>query len=167
MPAAGPCGTLVAVTAVVVRPAVPEEAAELSALALRSKAHWGYDEAFLEAGRDDLAVAPGDCDGSVLWVAGHGSRVLGFSRQTEDVPCAVLDDLWVDPPAIGTGVGRLLLASALDRAAAAGATRLRLDADPHAEGFYLRAGAVRVGTVPSPVLPGRELPRLEFTLPIA
>ena len=30
------------------RPARPGEAAALSDLALRSKAHWGYDQAFLD-----------------------------------------------------------------------------------------------------------------------
>ena len=40
------------------RRALPDEAANLSALALRSKALWGYDAAFMEACRSPLTVDP-------------------------------------------------------------------------------------------------------------
>ncbi|MGI5472915.1 hypothetical protein [Streptomyces sp. CA-132043] len=41
---------------VLIRPAFATEAETLSDLALRSKAHWGYDTAFLGACRDELTV---------------------------------------------------------------------------------------------------------------
>jgi hypothetical protein len=41
-----------------IRRALPGEAASLSALALRSKALWGYDAAFIEACRASLTVDP-------------------------------------------------------------------------------------------------------------
>ena len=37
-----------------------------------------------------------------------------------------------------------------------------LGSDPHAEAFYLAAGAVRIGSRPSDSIAGRELPLLEF-----
>ncbi len=39
-----------------IRDARPGEAGELSGLAFRSKAHWGYSTAFMEACRSELAV---------------------------------------------------------------------------------------------------------------
>jgi hypothetical protein len=52
---------------------------------------------------------------------------------------------------------------AIQRAAARGASVLRIASDPHAEGFYRRFGARLVGYVES--LPaGRRLPRLELEL---
>ena len=39
-----------------IRAARVGEAGFLSELALRSKAHWGYDAAFIEACRDELSV---------------------------------------------------------------------------------------------------------------
>ena len=48
-------------------------------------------------------------------------------------------------------------------AAALGVTALSIESDPHAEGFYLRLGARRIGEVPS-TLPGRVLPLLEFRI---
>ena len=64
----------------VVRAARPAEAAAISALALRSKAHWGYDPAFLEACRDDLTIRPEWCDGVRLVVAEQDGVLLGYAR---------------------------------------------------------------------------------------
>ena len=43
-----------------------------------------------------------------------------------------------------------------------GFTAFTVDADPGAEGFYRRMGAVRVGTSASGSIPGRRLPRLRY-----
>ena len=43
-------------------------------------------------------------------------------------------------------------------AAAAGAGRMVIQSDPHAEGFYLHMGARRVGERASDSIPGRVLP---------
>jgi GNAT superfamily N-acetyltransferase len=148
----------------IVRPAVPAEAEALSRLALRSKGHWGYDDQFLAACRAELTVAPEQCDGVHLVLAEGGTALLGFYRLAGEPPVAELADLFVDPDAIGRGVGAVLLADAVDRARALGISRLTIDADPHAEGFYARMGARRVGTVASGSIPGRELPRLELAV---
>jgi GNAT superfamily N-acetyltransferase len=73
--------------------------------------------------------------------------------------------LFVDPDAMRRGIGQALLADALGIAAGAGATRVRIEADPNATPFYERAGAVRVGDVPSGSIPGRVLPLLELDVP--
>jgi GNAT superfamily N-acetyltransferase len=147
-----------------VRPAVPAEADALSRLALRSKAHWGYGEQFLAACRAELTLDPQQCDGVRTVVAERDGELLGFYRLAGDPPVAELADLFVDPEAIGRGLGALLLADAVHRARALGIDRLVIDADPYAEGFYARMGARRVGTVPSGSIAGRELPRLELVV---
>ena len=55
--------------------------------------------------------------------------------------------LFVDPSAIGSGVGRALLDDAVRYAARRGWSTLRVESDPGAEGFYVAHGARRVGTV--------------------
>jgi GNAT superfamily N-acetyltransferase len=72
--------------------------------------------------------------------------------------------LFVDPSAIGQGIGAALIAHLLDRARPLGFTVLTIDADPNAEAFYLARGAVRTGVIPSGSVPGRVLPRLELSL---
>lgn len=150
--------------AVVLRPARPEEAGELSALALRSKGHWGYSAAFLEACRDELTVTPERCAQGRVTVAVRDGRVLGFHAVQGSPPEGELSALFVDPPAIGTGLGGRLLRDALGAAARAGFRRLVLDADPGAASFYARHGALVVGTSPSGSVPGRVLPRMVFEL---
>lgn len=134
------------------RPARAEEAGLLSDLALRAKAHWGYDEAFLAAYRHALTVA-------VL-----GDQPVGFSQLRRVDGAADLTDLWVDPHAIGHGIGRLLWERAVATARLLGAGELRVQSDPHAEGFYRAMGAERSGTQASTVIPGLELPLLRRIL---
>jgi GNAT superfamily N-acetyltransferase len=149
---------------VTLRPAVPAEADALTDLALRSKGHWGYDATFLAACRAELTVRPEQCDGAHTVVAESGGALLGFYRLAGEAPVAELADLFVDPTAIGQGVGATLLADAVDRARAVGVARLVIDSDPHAEEFYAHMGARRIGTVASGSIPGRELPRLELAV---
>jgi GNAT superfamily N-acetyltransferase len=147
-----------------IRPARSDESEKISALALRSKGHWGYSAEFLEACRAELTYDAATCASGLMWVAAEGDTVLGFSLLAGEPPHGELSALFVDPSAIGTGCGRLLLEHTLAAARAAGYTRLELDADPEAEPFYLRFGAQRIGSAPSGSIPGRELPHLEFLL---
>ncbi|WP_299955377.1 GNAT family N-acetyltransferase [uncultured Modestobacter sp.] len=156
-------------TEIALRPARPEEAPLLSELALRSKGHWGYPPDFLAACRAELTVEPADCDGVTVRLAERDGRLLGFSRvvSTDDPVRGELADLFVDPGSIGTGVGRLLLTDALDGARARGWLSLELDADPHAEAFYRRLGAVRIGESASTAVPDRSLPRMSLAVRLA
>ncbi len=149
---------------VTLRPAVPGDADALSRLALRSKGHWGYDEEFLAACGVELTLRPEQCDGVHTVVAERGDALLGFYRLAGEAPVAELADLFVDPTVIGRGIGATLLADAVDRARALGVSRLVIDADPNAAGFYVRMGARRVGSVASSSIFGRELPRFELVV---
>jgi GNAT superfamily N-acetyltransferase len=146
----------------VVRAGRPDEAALLAALAVRSKAHWGYPADLLARfartyGLTAEVVASND----VRVLERHG-RVRGFSTVLHRGPVAVLDDLWLEPEEIGHGSGRLLFDDAVARAAAAGAGVVEWDAEPGAVGFYERMGGVTTGWVDSPL--GRRIPRMRLTL---
>lgn len=144
----------------VLRPARPAEAAALSALALRSKGHWGYDAEFLAACRAELTLDPAELATHRTLVAESGGRLAGFGTLEGAPPYGELGMLFVDPDLLGRGIGSMLLAALVDRARKEGFTRLSVDADPNAEAFYLASGAVRAGTVGSASIPGRVLPRL-------
>ena len=143
------------------RPASVGEAEALSALALRSKAHWGYDEDFIDACREELTVRAADIGPHRLTVAvtETTNRILGFYGLvgTTDAD-AELSALFVEPDAMGAGVGRLLFDGAVDAARKAGLGQLRIEADPFAAAFYDHMGAVRTGSTPSHSIAGRELP---------
>jgi GNAT superfamily N-acetyltransferase len=154
------------VAALSLRAARPDEVAALSALALRSKAHWGYDDAFLDACRDELTLHPDDLVSSVVVVAEAGDELIGVSRLTGPDPDGMgeADMLFVAPERIGTGVGHALFARLRADAVDHGCTTLRIEADPNAVAFYEREGAVRVGEVPSASIEGRALPLLRLDL---
>jgi GNAT superfamily N-acetyltransferase len=147
------------------RPALPSEAVALVDLAVRSKGHWGYDAAFLEGCRVDLALTPEEIASSDVVVCEDGTDITGYYRLfpiSNDV--IDLDALFVDPEAIGQGIGRLLWQHGVARARQLGYRTMMIQSDPHAEGFYLAMGAERVGKQESTVTPGRMLPLLRFDL---
>ncbi|OQD57333.1 hypothetical protein BM536_004965 [Streptomyces phaeoluteigriseus] len=132
-----------------IRAGRPEEADVLSALALRSKAHWGYDDAYLAACADELLLRPADMADRRVRVAEAGGRILGMATLDGGPPRAELGMLFVDPPSIGRGVGRLLYRHVLAEAGRIGCDAVTIAADPHAEPFYLAVGARRADPLPS------------------
>ena len=150
---------------VVVRPARSGEAATLTALCIRSKAHWAYDEAFMKLSAAALAVDEADiAAGRVLVAAAGEGAPLGMAAVLGDGETVDLDSLFVDPPAIGSGAGRLLFQAAIQRARDLGARRMTILADPNAVSFYERMGARFVRNAPSDAIPGRLLPLYEYDL---
>ena len=154
-PAAGP----------VLRPARPGEAGALTALALRSKAFWGYDEAFMASCRDELTLDEDTVTARRTVVAQDAGEVIGFATLEGEPPHGSLGMLFVAPEAMRRGAGRLLYGHMLAAAGRLGFTRLSIDADPNAEAFYRAMGAVTVGRTPSGSIPGRTLPLMSAASP--
>ncbi|WP_409492189.1 GNAT family N-acetyltransferase [Amycolatopsis sp. cmx-11-12] len=144
------------------RAAEPHEADDITALARRSKAYWGYEQEFLDRVRDLLTVRPEQIRGEQVIVAERGERLLGYYQLGGTPPGGELADLFVEPDAIGTGLGRRLWDHATSAARKRGFRKLELESDPHAEPFYLHMGAQRVGE--REVAPGRLLPIMRIIL---
>jgi len=146
------------------RPASPQEIALLSELAFASKAHWGYSAEFMDACREDLTLSAEVVREGLTVVGERGGRVVGFYRLADTPEGPYLKDLFVSPGVIGQGVGKLLWQHAAGHARSLGWPFLLLDSEPHAEGFYRRVGARKIGEVPSAVFSGRVLPLMRFEL---
>lgn len=153
-----------------IRPARPDEAAHLSTLTFRSKAHWGYDDAFMQACIPSLTVqaeriaAPGE---HYVVAEDEGGTVVGYASlrlDTTEPHVAELTNLFVEPLAIGHGYGWRLWQHAMALAGSLKVRRVMIEADPFAERFYLRQGAVRISETPSDAIPGRVIPLLSFDL---
>ncbi|HWM91540.1 MAG TPA: GNAT family N-acetyltransferase [Thermoanaerobaculia bacterium] len=134
-----------------IRRAQESDSAELTRIAHESKRHWGYPERWIEIWRDDLTISPAFIAANEVYLAEDGSEVLGCYGLAAGTPNWTLEHFWVRPSAMGKGVGRLLFEHAREIASDAGAHGLEIDADPNAEPFYLRMGALRVGEVQSQV----------------
>lgn len=152
---------------ITIRRAQAGDAAALTEIAHAAKRHWGYPEAWIARWRDALTLTPAYiADHAVFVAAGaEDDRPRGFHALAMRGADAVLDHLWIAPEWMGRGLGRELLGHAVRTARELGAARLEIDSDPHAEEFYRRMGAVRIGEVRADVDEVRRvLPRMEIVL---
>jgi GNAT superfamily N-acetyltransferase len=139
----------------------PDELPILSELCLRSKAVWGYDDAFMTACRTELTLRPDELRSTHLQVAERDTGVVGLAQVKVTGPDADLLKLFVDPAELRSGVGGLLFEWATAMARNLGAARMTIEADPDAVPFYLRMGARQAGFAASQSIVGRMLPRLQ------
>lgn len=150
---------------VFVRPATIEDAGVLTDICKRSKAHWGYPRAYLDLWAGELTITEQKIAEYQTYCAlDADGDIIGFGMLCADTPTGEIENLYVCPSAMGSGVGRLLMDTLKSAARNAGCTHLELDSDPHALGFYERMGAVKVGGTPSTAIPGRTLPRARITI---
>lgn len=146
-----------------IRAARLDELTALFDLAMRSKAVWGHDDAFLDACRDELRLSPAHLPRT--FVTCLRSTICGFATFSDiGDRRAELDALFVEPDAIGHGHGRALVQHVVGLLRADRFRVLEIQGDPHADGFYRSLGAVRVGDRPSASIPGRWLPLYELPI---
>ncbi len=146
-----------------IRLAQTDDLTALADLCLRSKAHWEYDAAFLDACRDELSPQEGDLGpGFIVWEDDAGIGAMAQVSVAADV--AVLEALFVAPEAIGKGLGKRLFRWAVTFAKAQDARVMRITSDPFAAPFYQRMGAARIGEEPSGSIAGRVLPLFEISI---
>jgi GNAT superfamily N-acetyltransferase len=148
-----------------IRRARPADAAVLTSLALTSKAVWGYDAGFMAACRAELTITPASIARHPTHVIERQGQVLGFYQLRIAGAGAEVAQFFIAPAMLRRGLGRRLWAHLDQTARAAGASRLEVDSDPHAEAFYLTMGMRRVGEAPSGSIAGRMLPRLGKEIP--
>ncbi len=125
--------------------ASPGDAEALTRIAFASKRHWGYPERWISRWSETLTITPELVRDNEVYAAFAGGEPIGFYALSGTGHGWELEHLWVSPAWIGSGVGRLLFEHAMDRATSRRAKHVEIEADPNAEGFYLRMGARRVG----------------------
>jgi len=153
-------------TTIAIRRARADEAGLLSDLAFRSKAYWGYPLDWLAWWRPALTVDPQALVTAPTFVAVAEASLLGFSHltPTRRADACELDFLFVEPTAIGRGVGQALFAHACTMARGLGYRSMVWGSDPHADGFYRRMGARTIGTRRSSTMPGRVTAEMAMAL---
>ena len=152
-------------TAHTIRNAHIEEAPVLSELAFRSKAYWGYSEAFMTACHAELTYCAKYIAAQPVFVAESQKKILGFYALEQTKPGqAELEALFVDPNYIGQGIGRALMEHAKQQAWALGVRELLIQGDPHAAKFYQAAGGQLIGKRESDSVKGRYLPLFRIAL---
>jgi GNAT superfamily N-acetyltransferase len=138
---------------VTILPATIDQAEILSEIAIAAKAYWGYPPDYLAIWKPLLTITPMFITQHLVYMAQVGTEIVGFyALISAPPPQIVLEHLWVKPSYIRQGVGQQLFVHAMRTAAEVGATAVEITADPHAEGFYHRMGAQRIGVMLSHLL---------------
>jgi len=141
-----------------IRPARRGEAALISSLALRSKAHWNYSKEQLDVFAHELTIRPEDIAGRRTHVVESDGIVVGFYALCSITSEVVeLEHLFIEPTRLRSGLGRLLFAHATKLAHRSGFSRLIVQSDPNAAGFYSAVGATLERHISSSI-PGRLIP---------
>lgn len=152
-----------------IRHAGEGDAVRLTEIAHAAKRHWGYPEAWIAAWRDPLTLTPEYLAKQHVRLAELDGTTAGFYALRKNRDFAELEHLWVDPAFMGRGLGRKLMACAVEVCRSEGIGRIEIDSDPYAESFYVHLGARRTGKTPAPAEgdPERYLPRLTLDVGLA
>ena len=142
--------------------AKPVDRSILREIAIESKGYWGYKTFLMEEFAKAPIITRESIEHDPVFKAMRDGATAGWYRVFPHVPVAEIEDLWVLPAEIGTGIGRALFQHACKIAREAGCSAAAWDADPNAVGFYEKMGAVVIGQSWSEWQ--RYLPRLRIEL---
>ena len=129
----------------------------LREIARAAKGHWGYDPQLVA---DWAATMPLPAE---PLLAERDGRVVGWAAVERRGDVLWLEDLWVEPAAMGQGAGRELFERA--QALGAGCAHMEWEADPNAVPFYEHLGAT-VLRDSEPSEWGRVLPVMGISLAV-
>jgi GNAT superfamily N-acetyltransferase len=131
------------------------ECAALEALQRRASLEWEEYRADLLANPDAIELPLSQLQENLVRVAETGSQAVGFSVVVpKEAGVSDLDGLFVEPAWWGRGIGRLLIADALQLAGRQGAHTLEVVGNPRARGFYERCGFAEFGQTATRFGPG-------------
>ena len=148
-----------------IRRAQPAEAASLSKIAWAAKASWRYPEPWLQQWREQLTITPEFISANETFIALIDNRPVAFHALLQTPAALRLEHLWVRPEEMRRGIGKKLFAHACEHALVLRASSLTIEADPNAEDFYRRMGAIKFDQVETFVAGRRRvLPLLSYKL---
>ncbi|WP_205860228.1 GNAT family N-acetyltransferase [Polaribacter sp. 20A6] len=136
----------------------------LTEIALKSKAFWGYSNELIEGWRADLTVTSRTIQTCQVYKYMINDEVVGFYvLNTPNEELVKLEMLFVLPLFIGKGIGKELLAHALNKVIISNANKIELVADPNAIPFYKSQGFLVKEQIGSAIL-GRFLSLMQKDL---
>ncbi|MEH0157209.1 GNAT family N-acetyltransferase [Limibacter armeniacum] len=145
--------------------ALPSDHKILTEVTKRSKAFWGYSPEQMEKWEEELTITMSYIVANQVYKLMIDNKLVGYYAllKAENTDKIKLDNLFVLPEYMGKGYGKVLLEDCICRVKEQGFNVLTLDADPHAESFYIHCGFKTVGKLASSIS-GRYLPLMEFSL---
>jgi N-acetylglutamate synthase-like GNAT family acetyltransferase len=149
----------------IIRQAFGNEVDELTSLAMKSKAYWGYDYSFLRSCVEELSVTKEHVNNHTVYVVEKRKELIGFYVLQEiDTKSIEMTFLFVDPKHIRSGIGKVMFNHAATHARELGYSHVIIQSDPFAAVFYEKMGCKKIGTKPSGSISDRDLPLFRYQL---
>lgn len=128
-----------------IRRAKADDADALTQIAIAAKRHWNYPEPWMEIWIPQLTFSAAYFAECESWVAEQADIPIAFYTLQDRNGHAWVENMWVSPEYIGTGVGKQLFFHAVELSQQRGYKTLQLEADPNAVGFYEKMGMHKIG----------------------
>lgn len=142
-----------------------DELAAINLLMQSSKAHWGYDEDFMNLYMEKFLVTDAFLQkNNIRSVYQEKELVAFYSFALNDDLTLELAHLFILPQYIGKGLGTELWQACCQTLRELGKNEFILWSDPHSEGFYQKMGCIKIGTRQSPMMPNRFPAIFKYTL---
>ena len=147
-----------------IREAKPDEFLELTELAVRSEAYWGYDETFLNDFRTFYAINAEFISENPTYVYLWEDQITAFYSLVLKGRFCDLEYFYVHPDFIGKGIGTALWKHMLKQCSLLEIEVITLVTSPEAKGFYEKMGAAHSGNIASFVKQDKMVPKLYYKL---
>mgnify|MGYP000235831416 FL=1 len=137
---------------------------QLTQIALKSKAFWGYSDEKIESWREDLTITPKMFEEWNIYKYTIDNEIAGFYiLNRANIRTSFLEFLFVSPKFIKKGIGTKLLNHAKAYCIEGSSAILNVLSDPNAEAFYAKNGFKVIAKRESSIK-GRFLPEMEFEI---
>ncbi|KGL58825.1 GNAT family N-acetyltransferase [Polaribacter sp. Hel1_85] len=145
-------------------PAIFSDAKQLTEIALKSKAFWGYSNDLIESWRNDLTVTSAMISNCGIFKFLVNNEIVGFYVLNSPKEKTIeLEMLFMLPQFIGKGIGKQLLQHLFEKALKLNVYSMTLLADPNAVPFYKSKGFYQIDRKESSIS-GRFLPIMQKDL---
>lgn len=141
-----------------------EDSEVLTEITKKSKAYWGYSDEQIENWSELLTITKNYIKTNHVYkLLDNDLPVAYYSYIYLNQKEVKLDNLFVLPNYIGTGLGKLLMNNFLDRIKDTEVEKIILDSEPNAEKFYEYFGFKKVGQIKTSIK-DRYLPIMELKI---
>jgi len=145
----------------IIEKAIPEDHQLLTEITKKSKAYWNYSEDLLLAWDEALTITQDYLNTHPVYKLVIDEKTVGYYSYQIEEQAIKLDNLFLLPQYIGKGMGRYLMNDFLNRIQKLNYQRIYLDAEPYAEGFYIKHGFKTISSFET-AIKGRFMPVMEL-----
>ncbi|WP_291576359.1 GNAT family N-acetyltransferase [Clostridium sp. UBA4548] len=143
-------------------PASSCDCEELTNLAIRSEAYWGYDSNYMDRFKEIYKVDKEFINNNPTYIIKENEDIVGSYGILISEEESALEYFFIEPKYIGKGYGRLLWNHAIDICKRLNIKEFEIVTSPQAKEFYIKMGAKYQGEIESLVAKERIIPRLVY-----